>query len=280
MIESIQYNAALAITGTIRGSSREKLYQELGLESLHDRRWHRKLCFYYQIRHNICPSYLTELLPIEKSTCYNFRSNDSLMCPYIRTKQFKSTIFPSCIFNWNQLNPDIKNSSSLEIFKRALLKFIRPKAANVYKIHHQRGLKLLTRLRLGLSHLREHKFRHNFNDTIDPFRLCGTNSVETNEHFLLHCPNSATLRLKLFDSLRSNNILILPFVKSLKLIICYISKPPILLRSVVRSTKLIGQLLWALFIVIQSVFVLVYLFTCLSELYSNNKRADENVSSI
>ena len=85
----------------------------------------------------------------------------------------------------------------------------------MYKIHHPRGLKLLTRLQLGLSHLREHKFRHNFNDTIDPFCLCGINSVETNEHFLLHCPNYATLRLKLFDSLRSNNILILPFVKSL-----------------------------------------------------------------
>ena len=109
------------------------------------------------------------------------------MIPYFRTKQFKSTFFPSCIFNWNQLNPDIKNSSSLKIFKRALLKFIRPKAANVYKIYHLRGLKLLTRLRLGLSHLREHNFRHNFNDTIDPFCLCGTNSVETNEHFLLHC---------------------------------------------------------------------------------------------
>ena len=31
------YNAALAITGAIRGSSREKLYQELGLESLQQR---------------------------------------------------------------------------------------------------------------------------------------------------------------------------------------------------------------------------------------------------
>ena len=43
-MESIQYNAALAITGAIRGSSREKLYQELGLESLQQRRWYRKLC--------------------------------------------------------------------------------------------------------------------------------------------------------------------------------------------------------------------------------------------
>ena len=37
-IESVQYNAALAITGAIKGSSREKLYQELGLEYLYRRR--------------------------------------------------------------------------------------------------------------------------------------------------------------------------------------------------------------------------------------------------
>ena len=33
-IESVQYNAALAITGAIRGASKEKLFQELGFESL------------------------------------------------------------------------------------------------------------------------------------------------------------------------------------------------------------------------------------------------------
>ena len=37
-LESIKYNEALAITGAIRGSSREKLYQELGFESLQKRR--------------------------------------------------------------------------------------------------------------------------------------------------------------------------------------------------------------------------------------------------
>ena len=34
-IESIQYNAALAITGAVRGTSKEKHYQELGFEYLH-----------------------------------------------------------------------------------------------------------------------------------------------------------------------------------------------------------------------------------------------------
>ena len=51
-IESIQYNAAIAITGAIRGTSSEKLYQELGLESLRSRRWLRKLCLFYKIYKN------------------------------------------------------------------------------------------------------------------------------------------------------------------------------------------------------------------------------------
>ena len=41
-----QYNACFAINGAICGSSREKLCQELGFESLQQRRWYRKLyCF-------------------------------------------------------------------------------------------------------------------------------------------------------------------------------------------------------------------------------------------
>ena len=42
-MESIQYNACLAIIGAIRGMSREKIYQELGLESLQLCRWYKKL---------------------------------------------------------------------------------------------------------------------------------------------------------------------------------------------------------------------------------------------
>ena len=38
-IESAQYSAALAITRTIRGTSKEKLYQELGFETMEERRW-------------------------------------------------------------------------------------------------------------------------------------------------------------------------------------------------------------------------------------------------
>ena len=42
-IESIQYNACQAITDAITGSSRDKNYQELNLESLHHRRYQKLL---------------------------------------------------------------------------------------------------------------------------------------------------------------------------------------------------------------------------------------------
>ena len=58
-LESIQYNACLALTEAIRGTPKEKIYQELGLESLRDPRWYRKLCFFIRSwRINILNIYL------------------------------------------------------------------------------------------------------------------------------------------------------------------------------------------------------------------------------
>ena len=44
-LEKVQYRACLAITGAILGTSRQKLYDELGLHSLSKRRWRNKLIF-------------------------------------------------------------------------------------------------------------------------------------------------------------------------------------------------------------------------------------------
>ena len=62
-LKSIQYNAAVAITGAIRETSKEKLYQKLGFESLQSRRWFRKLSLFYKIIKNDSPSYLYHLIP-------------------------------------------------------------------------------------------------------------------------------------------------------------------------------------------------------------------------
>ena len=46
-LELIQYNAALALTATIRSSFGEKLYQELGFESLQQQHWYQKRCLFF-----------------------------------------------------------------------------------------------------------------------------------------------------------------------------------------------------------------------------------------
>ena len=61
--ESVQYSAALAVTGTRRGTSQEKLYAELGWESLSSRRCSRRLTLFYIMMNNLIPKYTMDLIP-------------------------------------------------------------------------------------------------------------------------------------------------------------------------------------------------------------------------
>ena len=153
-METIQYNAALAITGAIRSSSREKLYQELGLKTPKSSK------------------YLYSIIPIHNMS---YRTMQCNKIPTINLKHdfFKNTFFPSTIIEWNKLDRKIKNSESIEAFKKRILSFIRPSPNSTFNCHNPKGIELLSRLRLGLSHLREHKFKHNFQDSLNPFCNCG-----------------------------------------------------------------------------------------------------------
>ena len=71
-LENIQYNAALAITGAIKGTSQAKLYKEFGLESLKLRRKLKCLCTFYKIKTTGLPSYLFSLIP---NTVYTLLSD-------------------------------------------------------------------------------------------------------------------------------------------------------------------------------------------------------------
>ena len=63
-VESIRYNTCLAITGAIRGSSRDKIYEKLGLESIQHRQWYRKLCYFYELYNRKSPNYLPQLISL------------------------------------------------------------------------------------------------------------------------------------------------------------------------------------------------------------------------
>ena len=57
-------------------------------------------------------------------------------------------------------------------------------------------------MRLGLNHFNEHKFKHGFNDTINPICICGRD-IETILRFFLHCPEYCEARQILFGNIQS-----------------------------------------------------------------------------
>ena len=98
----------------------------------------------------------------------------------------ENSFFPSTIIEWNSLDPNRKNSKRISGFKEKILNFIQPSLNYFFDCHNPKGIKLITRLRLGLSHLIEHKFKHRFQDKINPLCNCGQD-IESSTHFFFHC---------------------------------------------------------------------------------------------
>ena len=155
-LEQIQYNACLAITGAIRVTSKEeKFYEELGLESLQNRLWYKKLPCFFKFYKNKFLWYLFTLIPVRILEYTTNKSMQNISFFKITHSFLKNFFFPPTILEWNNLDQNIRNSSNLNIFRNEILKFIRPTADNVFNSHNPKGIKFITRLGIGLTYLRE-----------------------------------------------------------------------------------------------------------------------------
>ena len=198
-LDQTQYSAALAVTGAWRGTSRQRLYEELGWENLHDRRWFRRLCHFFNLRKSHHPTYLYEEIPDVREVPYSLRHVNEYEPIIHKTVRFSHTYFHNVLAVWNALENDIRESNTLGVFKGKLLAKIRPNKKSVFEVHDIRGVRCLTKLRVKFSPLNEHKFRHNF-ESVSP--ICACNSgIEDNEHFLLHCPIYDQMHNDLLDKL-------------------------------------------------------------------------------
>ena len=94
-LEMVQYDAALVITGAIKGTSRDRMYRELGLESLAERRWSRKIFFFCKIINGLLPVYLQSYISYCGEGIYRTRSanQNNLRQFSPRTKIFESSFF-------------------------------------------------------------------------------------------------------------------------------------------------------------------------------------------
>ena len=98
LLESVQYQAALIVTGCWKGSSRIKVYKDLGWECLSDRRHFRRLSIFYQIKNDLAPKYLAD------------RVRDT---PNNITKRYSNSFLPYYNTHWDHLDASIKEVPTL-----------------------------------------------------------------------------------------------------------------------------------------------------------------------
>ena len=206
-VEKIQYQAALAITGAWQGSSRSKMYDELGWETLSDRRKCRRVLQIHKIINNNTISYLKDKLP---ANCKEMLSGiirttfHAIMC---KSNRYKNSFFPNAVASWN-LFMEILNYKvvpSIGVLKNDIISLIRPVVKSVFRIHDPAGLRYIFQLRVGLSPLKGHKWCHNFIDTSSGVCHCNQ-GIEDTSHFLLSCPFYVIKRETLVSSV--NEILL------------------------------------------------------------------------
>lgn len=96
---SVQYDVALAITGTTGGISKEKLYQEQGFESMKSGGWFRKLSLFTKIIKSETPFYLYNLIPkpFTTSSIQSMRNSKNVYLIKVNHNFSKSKYFLSPI---------------------------------------------------------------------------------------------------------------------------------------------------------------------------------------
>ena len=152
---------------------------------------------------NKSPGYLFRIIPQRRSS-YITRNSDEV--PLFKAKHnfYKNSLFPSTTIEWNSLDQDLRNSESYILLRSSILKRIKPSPKSFYNSQNIMCVKLDTRLYLGLSHLREHKFKHSFQDTLNP--LCNSGmDFESFTYFLLQCPSYVNERRILMSNLNRIN---------------------------------------------------------------------------
>ena len=185
-LEQAQYKAALAVSGAWKDKNRSRLLEELGWETLYDRRWYRRLCQFFLLSKSKTPLHLYQEIPEQQTADYNLRHTRYYEPNLSRTLRFSNSYFSNILDERNKLDKAVQGSPSISVFKRNVLQIIRPIKYPIYNICDIQGVKMLTRLRVKFSPLKEHRSRHNF-EYLSPECICGA-AIEDIEHYLLHCP--------------------------------------------------------------------------------------------
>ena len=190
-LEKLNIEAGRIVTGATKLVSINSLYRETGWETLQQRRNNHKLIQYFKIVNGLTPEHLNEILPHQHTDIHNYNTRNAHNYTYTtsRTAHHYNSFIPSTTRLWNELPNEIKQSDSLNIFKKKLS--VNSKIPKYYFEGSRMGQILHARLRMTCSSLKQHLFLKNIED--NPHCTCG--EIETTSHFLLDCQKYSHERL-------------------------------------------------------------------------------------
>ena len=192
-LDSIHHEAARIITGGTKPCSLEKLLADLGWDSMQERRTKHKLVIFYKIINNLTPNYLQEFVPplVQDGNPYRLRNSSDIRTIHTNTNLFYNSFYPSTIREWNNLEQEIKDASSVASFKYQLNRETRNRAPpKYYSAGSRKGQILHARLRMQCSSLNADLYRKN----IIPSPSCSCGGFESAYHFFYVCPQLTAVR--------------------------------------------------------------------------------------
>ena len=184
-LELLQKRAAKLITGGIIRTNTERLYAELGIETLKVRRERNIALFMHKIIYENAPIYLLERKPQRRNQEHEhqLRNSSSLTIPKCRLSKYQLSFFPQATKIWNNLDPILQNTADYNQFKTLLQKNI-PCDNPLFHIGTRHETIVMARLRMKCSNLAADLFDlniiesarcgcgHDYEDALHYFFVC------------------------------------------------------------------------------------------------------------
>jgi hypothetical protein len=163
-LDRIQYSAAKLVTSTLHYTSKEKLFAELGWESIKQRADYLGLTLYHKIHCKLTRPLINYCMPDLVDRTQNLRSDRVYQQLLITGMKIRNSFFPYMSRLWNKLPKKVK-SMNLDDFKLYLKEEVKPNRRKFYSKGNKHKCSLLTRIRVNRSYLNEHGFSITINES-------------------------------------------------------------------------------------------------------------------
>ena len=201
-LEKVQRSAIIFVTGAYRHTNHTSVLKEAGVLLLSQRREELFIKFMHNHYHDKVPEYLSATIPetVGERNRFNLRNASNIRPALTRKNYLLKSFIPSAIKAWNDAKPNFRRATSMAKLKTELKNSHNVKLYLPYLEPSNKGLLLLSRIRMGLSGLNFHRKKYHF--ITDSSCLQCNARKEDPMHYLLFCPAYRVARVELLRGLR------------------------------------------------------------------------------